>query len=151
MYTQRSQTSGKCQNIVSFIGLFCKRDLQFKEPTNRSHHIVYTYTHKDVHSVYTEKQKCACIAHLYIGLLIYLCIHILICFPRARDTGWRRSIGCLICIGHFLQKSPIICGSFAEDHLQLNVSYGSSPPCISSTHTHTIIHTRAHTHARTHE
>ena len=25
------------QNIVSFIGLFCKRDLSFKEPTNRSH------------------------------------------------------------------------------------------------------------------
>jgi len=27
------------QNIVSFIGLFCKRDLCFKEPTNRSHPI----------------------------------------------------------------------------------------------------------------
>jgi len=25
------------QNIVWFIGLFCKRDLQLKEPTNRSH------------------------------------------------------------------------------------------------------------------
>ena len=23
--------------MVSFIGLFCKRDLYFKEPTNRSH------------------------------------------------------------------------------------------------------------------
>ena len=27
------------QNIVSFVGLFCKRDLSFKEPTNRSHPI----------------------------------------------------------------------------------------------------------------
>ena len=27
------------QNIVSFIGLFCKRDYNFKEPTNRSHPI----------------------------------------------------------------------------------------------------------------
>jgi len=27
------------QNIISFIGLFCKRDYNFKEPTNRSHPI----------------------------------------------------------------------------------------------------------------
>ena len=28
------------QNIVSFKGLFCKRDLYLKEPTNRSHLII---------------------------------------------------------------------------------------------------------------
>jgi len=32
-------------------------------------------------------------------------------------------------LGRFPQKSPIIRGSFAKNHLQLNTSYGSSPPC----------------------
>jgi len=38
-------------------------------------------------------------------------------------TGWRRPTGCLIFVGQFLQKSPIIDGSYAESDLQLKTSY----------------------------
>ena len=43
--------------------------------------------------------------------------------------GYRvaKTIGCLVFIGHFPQKSQRVSGSFTENDLQLKVSYGFSP------------------------
>jgi len=61
--------------------------------------------------------------------IVLQCVAVSFVRKCAHLTSWRRRKGCLICIGHFPQKSPMICGSFAEWDLQLKAFSASSPPC----------------------
>ena len=83
----------------------------------------------------------------YMYMLTHMCVYR--CKYTQSYTGWQRLIGCLVFIGHFPQKSPIISGSFAKHYLQLKVFYGSSPPCANNgivENLHIVTCTRVYTH-----
>ena len=58
-------------------------------------------------------------SHVHMSMSCRICV-----------IRWRRLVGSLIFIDHFLPKWPIFSGSFVKNDLQLRRSYESSPPCI---------------------
>jgi len=121
-----------CRILSLLQGSFAKETYDFIDPTNQSHPIhvlsglpfsslslplppVHVHTHTQTHWEY----ECG---HMRQGggRVFY-------------GTRWCRCIGCLIFISLFLQKSPLIGGSFAKRDLQLKASYVCSPPCTQHT------------------
>ena len=125
----------------------------------RRHSVSCMYTahthHNDIHThtsepqqytraSHVEKTRSICVGmyvytvyknirtHIYTIVQIYAYTHLVIsCVYEtySHHAEWQRPVGCLISVGHFPTKSPIISGSFAKNDLQLKTSYGSSPPC----------------------
>ena len=61
------------QNIGSFIGLFCKRDLQFKEPTNRNHPIALS-------RLYDHLCVCVCVCvHMRMRMYVNAYVRVRVC------------------------------------------------------------------------
>ena len=72
------------------------------------------------------------VKRIHVYYVSIFCIMYTVLHKKAVFAVWREPVGCLIFIGHCPQKSAIISGSFAKNDLQLQASYGSSPPCTYS-------------------
>jgi len=68
---------------------------------------------------------------MYVYKYIYMYISLGEISPTPRHSVQGVSpkvISCFISTGHFPRKSPIHSGSFAENDVQLQASYASTPP-----------------------
>jgi len=91
------------------------------------HDSLDSYTHTHAHTCVCVDERASRVTH--IGMTNQCAVPIECDMTHSTRTGWRRPIECLIFTGHFLQKIPIVSGSFAENDLQLKAFYGSTPPC----------------------
>jgi len=106
--------------------IFCKRDLSFYRCCARC-------CVAQSGAVYMHSRSCRSFSRKEALISGLLCGNWLVRM-HLRCTGWPRPIGCLILTlyltSHFRQNSPVISASSPENDLQLNASYGSSPPCL---------------------
>jgi len=111
--------------------------------------VVYVYMRVSV-SVSVCVYGACMYVHAYLRMHVHICVCACGgCVYRYRVAKTHR-IPCST--GHFLQKSPITNGSFAERDLQPKASYTSLPPCVHRAHASTYICMYAFTHmlSRTH-
>ena len=112
----------QCVSVCSYKYMICCSVLQCVAVCSHTYTMcTRTYTSMG-HAHYTHR----CLAYVHVRICIV--------YIYENDTGWQRHIGCLIFIGHFPQKSSILSGSFANNDLQLDASYGSWPPCTCARH-----------------
>ena len=64
-----------------------------------------------------------------VYIYTFVCRGLCTCISTCASTRQRRCIGCLIFAAHFLEKNPIISGSFAERDLQDKAFYAFTPLC----------------------
>jgi len=92
-------------------------------------------THKNVKMSYNINILCVTwriLMYIWMHVLynIFTCMYVSSTYSCV-CTGWRRVTGRLIFIGHFLQKSPIISGSFARKACNLKHPMGlRHPVCV---------------------
>ena len=124
------QSTGLFCRIQSLLqGSFAKETCNFRS-TCHTRDTESLYIHLYLHSTHTIPKPSLLSMNLR-RVYIYTCVcrGLCTCISTCASTRQRRCIGCLIFTAPFLEKSPIISGSFVERDLQVKAFYASMPLC----------------------
>jgi len=115
------QCIAECCNALRCV-LLCCSVRKRSSVSQLIHMCVFCFAGEERIELQVRGQGSLLVLFLLVLCLVRPCVEV--------SRGWRRPLGCPILIGHFLQKSPIISGSFSERDLQHKASYASSTLCI---------------------